>query len=188
MLPEKIITRSVNGKDVPVFLKRDLTDQIPTLKKQNLRHGEYAKKSIQELFDETLIKTSVVKQVDYTRSCIAWNEGGGKFTVSDLPYPVQLSSVNAIHVSDVNKDGKPDILLGGNLLDWLPQFSRVDASFGQVLLNKGKREWNCLAPAESGVYMNGAVKHIIPMKVQSIQQYIFLRNNEVPVSYNVKNP
>ena len=188
MLPEKIITRTVNGKDVPVFLKRDLTDQIPTLKKQNLRHGEYANKSIQELFEETLIKTSVVKEVNYARSCIAWNEGGGKFTVSDLPYPVQLSSVNAVHVSDVNKDGKPDILLGGNLLDWLPQFSRVDASFGHVLLNKGKREWNCLAPAESGVYMTGAVKHIIPIKAQGNQQYIFLRNNEVPVTYSLKNP
>ena len=33
MIPEKIITRTVDKKDVPVFLKRDLTDQIPTLKK-----------------------------------------------------------------------------------------------------------------------------------------------------------
>jgi enediyne biosynthesis protein E4 len=186
MLPEKIITRTVKGKDVPVFLKRDLTDQIPTLKKQNLRHGEYANKSIQELFDETLIKTSIVKEVQFTQSCIAWNEGSGKFTISILPNPVQLSSANAIHTADINKDGKLDIMIGGNLLDWLPQFSRVDGSFGQVLLNKGNRNWDCLTPEKSGVDITGAVKHIIPIKVQGNQQYIFLRNNNVPVTYSLK--
>ncbi|MGL6269624.1 MAG: FG-GAP-like repeat-containing protein, partial [Chitinophagaceae bacterium] len=188
MLPEKIITRSINNKDVPVFLKRDLTDQIPTLKKQNLRHGEYANKSIQELFDETLIKTSKVKEVNYTRSCVAWNEGTGKFTISELPYPLQLSSVNAILVTDVNNDRHPDILLGGNLLDWLPQFSRVDGSFGNLLLNLGSRKWDCVTPEKSGIDIDGAVKHIMPIKVQGNQQYIFLRNSEVPVVYSLKAP
>jgi hypothetical protein len=188
MLPEKIITRSINNKDVPVFLKRDLTDQIPTLKKQNLLHREYANKSIQELFDETLIKTSKVKEVNYTRSCFAWNEGSGKFTISEMPYPLQLSSVNAILVSDVNNDRRPDILLGGNLLDWLPQFSRIDASFGQVLLNKGNRTWDCLTAGESGVDLKGAVKHIMPIKVKGNQQFIFLRNSEVPAMYSLNSP
>jgi hypothetical protein len=187
MLPEKIITRSVKGKDVPVFLKRDLTDQIPTLKKQNLRHGEYANKSIQELFDETLIKTSIVKEVNFSKSCIAWNEGTGKFTISILPYPVQLSSLNAVQITDVNKDGKQDLMFGGNLLHWLPQFSRVDGSYGHVLLNMGNRKWECVTPEKSGIDLDGAVKHIIPIKVQGNQQYIFLRNSEVPVMFSIKS-
>ena len=47
---EKIITRTINGKDIPVFLKRDLTDQVASLRKQNLRNKDFAKKSVQELF------------------------------------------------------------------------------------------------------------------------------------------
>jgi hypothetical protein len=129
-----------------------------------------------------------VKEVNYTSSCIAWNEGAAKFSISELPSPLQLSSVNAILVSDVNNDTRPDILIGGNLLDWLPQFSRVDASYGQVLLNKGNRAWNCLTANESGVDMNGAVKHIISIKAQGNRQFIFLRNNEVPVMYSLQNP
>ena len=104
-----------------------------------------------------------------------------------LPYPVQLSSVNAIQITDVNKDGKPDLMFGGNLLDWLPQFSRVDGSFGHVLLNMGNRKWDCVTPEKSGIDMDGAVKHIIPIKVQGNQQYIFLRNSEVPVMYSIKS-
>jgi hypothetical protein len=126
--------------------------------------------------------------VDYTRSCFAWNEGNGKFTISELPYPLQLSSVNAILVSDVNNDRRPDLLFGGNLLDWLPQFSRIDASFGQVLINKGNRTWDCLTEGESGVDLNGAVKHILSIKTQGNYQFLFLRNNAVPVMYNLKTP
>ena len=57
---EKVITRTVNGKDVPVFLKRDITDQVVSLKKQNLRYAEFAEKSIQELFTPELIKKSAL--------------------------------------------------------------------------------------------------------------------------------
>ncbi|MCG7859801.1 FG-GAP repeat protein, partial [Flavihumibacter sediminis] len=48
---ENIITRTIAGKDMPVFMKRELTEQIPGLKKQNLRNEQFATKSIQDLFD-----------------------------------------------------------------------------------------------------------------------------------------
>ena len=188
MLPEKIITRSIKGRDMPVFLKRDLTDQIPTLKKANLRHSEYAGRSIQELFDEELIRTSVVSQVNTTYSCIAWNEGDGKFTVQRLPDPVQYASVNAIHVSDLNGDGRKDLLLGGNLLYWLPQFSRIDASRGHLLLNTGDRQWQYLPSPSSGLQVSGATRQILPFTIRDRPVYLFLRNNERPMMYTLQEP
>ncbi|HLF64786.1 MAG TPA: VCBS repeat-containing protein, partial [Saprospiraceae bacterium] len=46
---ENIVTRTIDRKDMPLALKREITEQVVSLKKKNLRHSEYATKSIQEL-------------------------------------------------------------------------------------------------------------------------------------------
>jgi len=76
---DQFLTRTVARRDVPVFLKREITDQFPGVKKQNLRHSEYAKKDIEELFGKELTQTSEQKLFNYCSSVIAINEGGGKF-------------------------------------------------------------------------------------------------------------
>ena len=185
MFPEKIITQTINHKDVPVFLKRDLTDQIPTLKKQNLKHQDYGNKSIQELFEADLIKSSVVKEVTFTASCIAWNEGNGNYTIMEFPTEVQLSSVNSILVTDINEDGKKDLILGGNLTHWQPQFSRIDASYGNVLLNLGNRKFTSIPSIESGIWLRGDVRDIREVKLNNKREFIFFVNNEFPLMYSL---
>jgi hypothetical protein len=183
VIPEKILTRTVNGKDVPVFLKRELTDQIPVLKKQNLKHQDYAVKAVQDLFTPELIKSSAVREVNYTYSCVAWNEGGGSFTVMPLPPGAQLSTVNATLVSDVNADGKPDIVLGGNMFAFQPQFGRIDASYGLVLLNAGNRKWTAMRVGESGIDVDGEIRSIREVTVGGKRNIMVFRNNAIPVSY-----
>ncbi len=183
---DKIITRTVEGKDVPIFMKRDITDQLPSLKKQNLKNEDYAKKSIQDLFPEEVIEKSTVKTFNYSSTCIAMNEGNGKFTVKKMPVMVQLSSVNAALCTDVNHDGYTDLILGGNKFDFLPQFSRLDASNGDVLLNDGKANFTLLPSAQSGLQLPGQVRDIKEIAGRKENYIIVLRNNEYPVLYKVK--
>ena len=182
-----IFTRTVNNKDVPVFLKKELTDQIPSLKKQNLRHDAYADKSIQELFSPELIKSSQVAIYNYSSSCIAWNEGGGKFTVQVLPFDAQVSSITAIQTADVNADGKIDLLLGFNQYDWLPQFSRMDAGYGGVLLNNGKRSFSFLQAEQSGIKIIGETRDIKPIQLNGKPSFLFVQNNSLPIIYQYNN-
>jgi hypothetical protein len=63
---DKVLTSTINGKDMPVFLKHEMEDQIPSLKKQNLKHAAYAKKSIQELFPSDMLDSAAVKLFNYT--------------------------------------------------------------------------------------------------------------------------
>jgi enediyne biosynthesis protein E4 len=162
-----------------------LTDQIPVLKKQNLRHQEYATKSIQDLFTPEQIKSSEVKLFNYMQSCVAWNEGNGKYIAQELPVPVQFSSVNAIVLADVNNDGRKDIIAGGNIMGFLPQFSRVDASYGHVLINSGNRQWNYVSEMRSGIEISGEVRDIKQIMVGKKPGYLFLRNNDFPVFYSI---
>jgi enediyne biosynthesis protein E4 len=186
---DKLLSKTVDGKDVPVFLKRELQEQIPSLKKQNLKHADFATKTIQTLFQPDLIKKAEIKQVNYSSNCIAWNNGNGNFSMKALPAELQLSTINAIVCKDVNKDGKQDLIVAGNLFNFLPQFSRLDASYGWVLLNKGNQEWTVLQQAESGLFIKGQVKAIREIKgpAQNNTQFLFLQNNDVPVLYIAAN-
>lgn len=183
---EKILTRTIADRDVPVFLKRDLTDQVVSLKKQNLRYSEFAKKSIQELFPANKIKTSIVQLFNFPSSVIAYNEGNGKFTIRKMPVDVQLSCVNAIHCMDINGDGKPDVVMGGNKFGFLPQFSRLDASFGHMLVNKGQGNFDYLSADRSGLELRGEIRDIQEIPGRNKKYLLILQNDDFPALYGVQ--
>lgn len=181
-ISDKIITQTIGGKDMPVFTKREITDQLPSLKKDNLIHAEFAKKSVQELFGKNM-QDAVQQEVNCTYSIVAINNGQGQFTVQQLPLPIQLTSLNAIQIKDINKDGYKDLVTAGNFFDVLPQFCRLDAGYGQVLINNKKGGFTALAPEETGLRVRGAVRGIAVIKKGTNDLFIFLQNNDQPVAY-----
>ena len=70
---------------------------------------------------------------------------------------VQLSSVNAIQVTDVNGDGFPDLVMGGNEFGFLPQFSRLNGSFGNAMINNGKGNFSFMHNVNFGLRLCGQV-------------------------------
>ena len=184
---DKIMTYTIDGKDKPVFLKHDLEDALPFLKKVNLRHDEYAKKSVQELIPEETLKKATVKYFNYDASCVAINNGDGNFNIQKLPLAVQLSSVNSIHCMDVNADGKVDLVVGGNIFDFLPQLERLDASFGDVLINDGKGNFSPVEPLLTGFNLKGQLRDIAEIHSKGKTYLVFLQNDEVPLLFQLNH-
>ena len=183
---DKILSRSVGGRDVPVFLKRDLEEQLPILKKQNLHHKDYATKSVSELFSAEVMGKSVEKDFTYAASCIAWNEGGGKFTVEKLPAMSEMSSVHAVLVEDVNGDGRKDLVMGGNKYGFPPQFGRLDGSYGDVLINEGKRKFRWEEPIRSGILVKGEVRDIKEVtRADGSRMILYLINDDYPRAFDL---
>ena len=187
-ITDKVLTSTINGKDMPVFLKHEMEDQIPSLKKQNLKHAAYARKSIQELFPSDVLDSAAVKLFNYSPSIVAINQGNGQFSIRKLPVTVQLSSVNAIACTDINGDGFPDLILGGNEFGFLPQFGRLDASLGDILLGDGKGNFTCLDAGQTGLELRGQVRDITPIVTNRGLRFLFLQNNEYPVLYEISHP
>jgi hypothetical protein len=183
---EKTMTYTIDGRDMPVLLKKDLEDQLPSIKKNNLKNEEYSGKSIQQLFEKDLLSKAVVKQFNYNSSCVAINEGNGKFVVKKLPPMSQLSCINAIYCTDVNHDGYIDLVTGGNQFGFLPQFERLDASFGDVLINNGKGEFIWQKAAKTGIQLRGEIRDIVQVKSKTKTCLLFLRNNDYPVLFEMK--
>jgi hypothetical protein len=182
---EKIITYTINGKDMPVFLKRDLEEQLPIIKKNNLKHKEYAAKSIQELFPKELMDKTDMKLFNYPSSCVAMNEGNGKFGIQKLPVMCQMSSINAIQVLDINKDGFPDLVLGGNQFGFSPQFERLDASVGDILINDRKGGFIWQDARKTGLNLRGQVTDIAALNKKGTTCLLILQNNEYPVMFKL---
>lgn len=177
---DKIMTRRINGKDVPIPLKKELVAQIPSLKKQNLKHSDYADKSIQELFPKEVMDKAFVREGNYFRSAVALNDGKGNFTLSELPKEVQFSCVKAICCTDLNGDGKKDLLLGGNDYGFMPQFSRLDASFGHVLLQQSTGQFQWVPYRESGFFIRGEIKQFAVIPVAQRNYILTLINHQSP--------
>jgi hypothetical protein len=177
---EKILTKSMAGRDMPVFLKRELTEQVLSIKKQNLRYEDFGNKAIQDLFSAALLDSAMRKEITVMYSCIAYNEGGGRFTIQPLPNEMQWSSLHAFRLMDIDGDGKQDIVAGGNHFNFLPQFGRLDASFGHVLLQRGGRKWEEMNSGESGLFLRGQIRDIQPLTFKGVPHLLFIQNDDHP--------
>jgi hypothetical protein len=175
---EKILSYTVKGKDLPVVMKRDMVKELPILKKQVLRHHDYATKSVQDLFAKDKIKKALVRDVNFFKSIIALNDGKGQFSLQDLPLSIQLSSASAIHIQDLNGDKRPDLLIGGNHFTYQPQYGRLDGNYGEVLLNRGGSEFTPLSIAQSGLYLTGMVRDFKPVKINGLEKILVGVNHE----------
>lgn len=177
---DKILSRTVKGRDLPVFMKKDMVEQIPSLKKSSLRNQEYADKSIEDLFGDEAEKATVLT-VRTSSSAIALNDGKGRFLLRPLPPTLQLSSIQAMLTDDFDGDGSPDLLAAGNFFDLLPQFCRIDASYGALCLNDGGGRLTPVPARASGLSIQGQVRAIRRIRYRGRPAYLFLQNDDLPV-------
>ena len=184
-IKDKVVTYTVDGKDKPVVVKRELEEMVPAIKKNNLKHIQYANKSIQEIFTPEDIKSAVVKTFNYGSSIIAINKGDGQFEIIKLPVMAQLSSVNAILVDDLNKDGRLDLMLGGNHFNFQPQYDRLDGSFVEVFIQQKNRQFELMDPAQAGILLKGQMRDIKKINRDGKTNYLLLRNNDFPLLYQL---
>ncbi|PQB03928.1 VCBS repeat-containing protein [Aureitalea marina] len=175
---EQIMTQTIDGRDMPLHQKKEIVAQLVSLKKQNLKASEYARRSIQELFPPEVLNRARVRSVNTSASMLAVNDGNGNFDVRELPTMAQLSCVCGISCTDVNNDGHLDIVMGGNNYEFKPQYSRLDSNYGSVLLNDGSLNFDWQNYTESGFYVRNEIKHIEPFSDNTGKTFLLVAIND----------
>jgi hypothetical protein len=176
--PEKVLSYSINGKDIPVVMKREMTKEMPPLKKKILKHHDYAKMDMTKLFDASKLKKAQVREARYFKNVFAINDGKGNFMIQEMPLSCQMSSICSVLVTDINGDEKPDIILGGNHFTFQPQYGRLDGSYGEVLLNQGNMNFKPIQHQESGIKITGMIRDIKRLKIKNQDHILIAVNNE----------
>ena len=183
---EQITTQNYDNGDYPLHQKKELTTQILALKKKNIKASEYATKTIQELFSKDILDNTIQKQVNISESVIAINEGNGNFTIKILPPQVQFSCICGIQCLDVNKDGNLDLVMAGNNFEFKPQYSRLDANYGNVLLGDGKLNFKWQNYSDSGFFIRNEVKQLKTIKDKNGNEFIIAAiNDDTPKLYRL---
>jgi len=155
---------------------------------QSLFHDykSFSYATIDNILDENLRKRIEIQlTVNTSSSYVIWNDDG-EFRWEELPLALQVSPITKGIVRDLNGDGFPDVILGGNDHTYDVSTGYYDANKGFVLMSRGKEQrFDVLAPAQNGLLLNGMVESLLlldgdnPLVVAGI-------NREKVVVYKVK--
>ena len=173
---EQIMTTFNGDTAYPVALLHDLTASLPSLKKTYLKYAAYREKRVEDLFAAEDLAAAIRLRATNLQSGVFRNDGD-RFTFLPLPEEAQLSPTLAVYVSDLNADGIPDAVLGGNLYEVKPEMGRYDASRGQLLIGRGDGTFRAATARESGWALEGQVRDIVPLRIGNEPHLLVARNN-----------
>lgn len=177
---DQITTFKRGEKYYPILDKDELIAQLPSVKKQVLYYKDYAKMSIEDLFDSEQLAKALIYEIDRLETTVFLNQNGS-FTPMDLPQEAQYTSIYSMRESDINQDGITDIVLGGNQYKIKPQFGRQDASKGGVIYGE-KIDGEYRLNTFNHLNIEGQIRDISTLNNSNKKGLIFARNNE-PIIY-----
>ena len=178
---EHVVAYSVDKKWYPMAFKDELGKRIPSIiNKRFTDYKTFAGKTINQIFEASELKDASILEVEKFESVYIENKGNS-FVVHDLPREAQVSKLFAFKIIDINQDGKPDILGGGNYLGVSTYQGRYDSSYGLVLLNQGNGNFKTLSAVDTGFLLDGEIRDIKTIKVGGDSLIVVSRNN-LPLS------
>ncbi len=174
---EQIICTFEGDTSYPLALKHDLLSQLPGLKKKYDTYQKYRNQQITDIFPPEQLKSALHLDAWQLETSLFFNDGKGHFTRKSLPLETQFSTVYAATVTDVNGDGHPDILLGGNLYNVKPEVGRYDASYGNCLLGDGRGNFRNIPVRNSGLLLDGEIRSLTPIETGNGTLLLVARSN-----------
>ncbi len=173
---EQILAYSVGERWYPVSSKDELGKRLPAIvNKRFPDYQSFAGKTIDQLFQPEELRDARVLEVNKFESVYLENREGG-FVVHDLPWQAQVSKLFALAVTDLDGDGRLDLLGGGNYAGVSPFQGRYDSSYGLVLLNKGKGTFQSLSPVDTGFRLDGEIRDLKKIVIGGRPVWVVARN------------
>jgi enediyne biosynthesis protein E4 len=181
---EQILSYPKDGRNYPVALRHDLLEEIPALREKYPDYASYAGQSVEEIFSRQELSEVTELNAQLLSSVVIWNTEAG-MRVEELPMRAQLAPMYGVHLQDLTGDGRPEVIMGGNLYDVKPQSGPYDASRGVVL---GYRDGTLksVPPHQSGVNITGEIRNIQSIQTPHGTQLIITRFNDITVVYQIE--
>lgn len=166
-----------DGKQYPLRGRQCSSQQIPGIKKKFKDYASFSEATLDEVYSEKVLNSSLHYQVKSFASIYLENKNG-KMVVHQLPRAAQLSSVTSILVEDFNEDGNLDAVLAGNLYQSEIETPRNDAFRGVFLEGNGEGGFTAFSPAETGLFIPGDVKNLSPFRLGSKNYILAAKNSD----------
>ncbi|MEJ7684562.1 MAG: VCBS repeat-containing protein [Segetibacter sp.] len=148
----------IKGRSYPYVGRDELLEQMSIMRTRFTDYKSYADADISNIFSPEELK-NVKKLTANTMETKLWiSNPAGKLVERTLPVEAQFSPVFAISVNDFNKDGKMDLLLGGNIKYARVKVGLNESNEGQLFLGDGKGSFRYITQPLSGLKVRGEIR------------------------------
>lgn len=154
---DPVLCYFINGTSYPAFSRDDLAEQLPFISKKFLSYSNYSTATINDIFTPEQLSGSHTLKTELMETVYLENTGTG-FVLHHLPVQAQYSPVYGIIATDVNEDGRKDLLLVGNNTWTRIKFGRYSANHGVLLTGDGRGGFGYISQNKSGLKINGNVR------------------------------
>ncbi len=173
-----MISLFVRDKSYPIGLRDNVLEQMPYLRKKFLRYHSYADATVQDIFTPQQLEKATHFSATNLVSTVYLNAGNETFKELFLPIEAQYFPINAIEVHDFNQDGISDLLIAGNDFSSEVETGRNDAGIGLYLIGLGDGNFKTLPTTESGLFISGDVKSMVPIKSGNQSVFVIGKNRD----------
>ncbi len=172
---ETIVAIEKKGKYYTLQGLDELAGQLNYLKKKYTTYKSFAGQTVEDIFEEKILKNTELLTVSTLASGYLKNNNG-KFTFKPFTnVSLQLAPITEILKYDFNADGNDDILLAGNYFGVTPYHGKFDSFSGAVIQNNGK----VISAQTLGVnFSNKAVKSLNIIKFRGNDYLLVTINND----------
>jgi hypothetical protein len=163
-------------QEYPVALRDAMAEELPQVRRFFGNYNAYAKATAADVLNQ--FNRQDEYQVDVNDMTTGWweNRGGTTFLFHAFPVEAQLAPIRGIYCADLNLDGKQDVVLSGNDYGAATIPGRMDAFYGLVMLGDGKGGFKPLLPRESGLFLDGDGRMVLPLMAGKTKALVFSMN------------
>ncbi|HEY8937440.1 MAG TPA: VCBS repeat-containing protein, partial [Cyclobacteriaceae bacterium] len=178
---DPILCYYIQGKSFPYASRDELLEQLPSFRKRFTNYESYSDATIDNILTSEEISHSKKLSMVEMRSCYLRNDGDSLMSIP-MPVEMQIAPVFALAVTDINGDGKQDIITGGNLSATRSRTGKMTGNTGFVFLGDGKGNFSFVSPMQTALRCIGDVRKLI-----FDNDRIFIANNNAGVQCYILN-
>ena len=182
---DPILECYIGDSHYPYPSRDELLDQMVSMRSKFTDYASYSKAKLTDLFTPEELQNAQRLEIQTLESMYFENTGTG-FKPHELPKMAQAFPIYSILPIDLNLDGNPDLILGGNQSQTRIRIGKIDAGLGLVLTGDGKGNFKPLTPSESGLGIKGDIKSILNLKTGDTSILIFGINQQKPEVYQIR--
>jgi hypothetical protein len=176
---KQILTFYKHGVSYPLAGRDEMVRLMPPLRSKYASYSDFGASRIEDIFPASELSQAKVLEASDFASSVAMSNGNGTFRVLPLPVEAQFAPIYATLAEDFDGDGRPDLLVAGNLYGVTPVLGRYDASYGLLLRGDGKGGFAAVDREADNLVIEGEVRDMKLLRSAGGARLIVIaRNND----------